>query len=418
MSVRRSRTVDAEVQVPPSKSYTNRALIASSLAEGTSTILNPSSSDDSEYLIRALHKFGIKIQRGENCLHIEGSAGNLCAPSEEIFIGNAGTSMRFLTAFSSLAQGETVLTGDEQMQKRPIGDLLESLHSAGVQCSSNKGFPPVKILGGKLSGGTIDIKGSVSSQFVSSMMLVSPYARHPATLIIKGKLTSRPYIDMTLHVMRSFGAMVETLDPSVYSVSNTERYIGQPYQVEGDASSATYFLAAAAITGGRILITNLTTESLQGDIKFLQILSDMGCTIISHEQSIELHGGKLFGIEVDMNDLPDCVPTLAVMAAFAKGPTTIHNIAHLRFKETDRLSALAKELTKLGVNVEIDEDALTIHPEPLHRAEIETYNDHRIAMSFAIAGLRIPQLTIANPGCVSKSFPNFWDEFSKLEEKV
>ena len=414
-TIRTGGTVDAAVQVPPSKSYTNRALIVGALAEGQTTLRSPSLSDDSHYLVQALQHFGIDINRIGDDLEITGTSGNLHAPSKEIYVGNAGTSMRFLTTLACIAHGETIITGDEQMQKRPIQDLLDALRSAGIRCSSNDGFPPVKISGGNFPGGAILINATVSSQFVSSILLCAPYAKHPVSLQIKGKLSSLPYVDMSLHVMRSFGATINFIEPSIYKVGNLDHYLGQSFQIEGDASSASYFFAAAAITHGRVTIDNLTTDSLQGDIKFLEILKQMGCTVIHGENMIEVRGNKLFGIEIDMNDLPDCVPTLAIVAAFAETPTTIRNVAHLQFKESNRLTALATELTKMGAKVELYEDGITIKPHLLHGAQIETYNDHRMAMSFAVAGLQVPDVTIVNPSCVSKSFPNFWDEFSKLE---
>ena len=416
-TIRQVKTLDAEVSVPPSKSYTNRALIAAALADGPSTLVQASRSDDSEFLVSALKEFGIKIERTNDDLEVSGASGELSPPKKEVYIGNAGTAMRFLATFAGLARGESILTGDEQMKKRPLTDLLQALHAAGIKTSSENGYPPVKIFGGNFQGGRVDIRGEVSSQFLSSLLLSSPYAKHPVSICVQGKMSSSPYVDMSLHVMRSFGGNVDTLSPSVYAVSNRDRYIGRTFSIEGDASSATYFLAAAAITRGRVVIGNLSDESLQGDLKFLKILADMGCSVVHHEDSIELIGGKLFGIEVDMNELPDCVPALAVLGAFAKGQTSITNIAQLKFKETNRLAALSTVLTKLGAEAELYDDGLTIHPKPLRGVNISTYNDHRMAMSFAVAGLSVPGITIENPACVSKSFPNFWDEFSKLEGK-
>ncbi len=409
------KAVDATIQLPPSKSYTNRALIASALADGTSVIHNPSRSDDSIVLIAALKEFGIRINDRVDSIEVIGSNGNIKAPSREIFVGNAGTAMRFLATFACLARGETVLIGDEQMNRRSIKDLVDALKSSGVKCSSNNGFPPVIIQGGIFNGGRILIDASISSQFVSSILLSAPYAKRAVSLHVNGKLSSIPYVDMTLHVMRSFGAIIDSIDLKTFNVDNKQRYIGHEFPIEADASSATYFLGAAAITGGRVVINNLTSESLQGDIKFLTVLSDMGCSIIKSDDSIEIHGGKLHGVEVDMNEMPDCVPTLAVVAAFAKGATTIKNIAHLRHKETDRLAAITKELTKIGVRVEASESELVIYPQTLHGFEIETYNDHRMAMSFAMSGLQVEGISIANPRCVTKSFPKFWEEFKKLE---
>jgi len=414
-TIRPIKSVNAEIQLPPSKSYTNRALIVAALADGTSIIHNPSRSNDSMLLIQAARKFGIEIKEEQDRLEVIGSNGKLKSPSQEIFVGNAGTTMRFLVSFACLADGETILTGDEQMNKRPIKDLLETLKANGIKCTSQNGFPPVKILGGNFNGGKINIDASVSSQFVSSILLASPYAKRPVILHINGDINSMPYVDMTLHVMRSFGANIETIDTKIFKIDNQQKYIGHEFEIESDATSASYFLAAAAITNGYIKICGLSTESLQGDIQFISVLSDMGCSVIKHQDCIEMRGGKLHGIEVDMNTMLDCVPTLAVVAAFAKGNTVIKNIRQLRYKETDRISAIATELTKIGAKIELVDNELIIYPQPLHGAVIETYNDHRIAMSFAIAGLQVDGIKIKNPMCVTKSFPNFWEEFKKLE---
>jgi len=414
-TIRPIKSVNAEIQLPPSKSYTNRALIVAALADGTSIIHNPSRSNDSMLLIQAARKFGIEIKEEQDRLEVIGSNGKLKSPSQEIFVGNAGTTMRFLASFACLADGETTLTGDEQMNKRPIKDLLETLKANGIKCTSQNGFPPVKILGGNFNGGKINIDASVSSQFVSSILLASPYAKRPVILHINGDINSMPYVDMTLHVMRSFGANIETIDTKIFKIDNQQKYIGHEFEIESDATSASYFLAAAAITNGYIKICGLSTESLQGDIQFISVLSDMGCSVIKHQDCIEMRGGKLHGIEVDMNTMLDCVPTLAVVAAFAKGNTVIKNIRQLRYKETDRISAIATELTKIGAKIELVDNELIIYPQPLHGAVIETYNDHRIAMSFAIAGLQVDGIKIKNPMCVTKSFPNFWEEFKKLE---
>jgi 3-phosphoshikimate 1-carboxyvinyltransferase len=408
-------TIDADITVPPSKSYMNRTLIVAALAESLTTIINPSESDDSGYLINALKEFGVRIWSEDHCLNVEGMNGKLKAPAKELFIGNAGTAIRFLCGFAGISEGVTIITGDDDMKKRPINDLLEGLRAAGIKCSSTEGCPPVKIYGGSFAGGNIPLKAEVSSQFVSAILLSSPYAKHPVNLRVVGKLNSLPYVDMSLHVMRAFGGKVDFIEPSTYYIHNNEHYVGQEYTIEGDASSATYFFAAAAITKGTVRVNNLSHESLQGDIKFIDILSQMGCKINRSDDTVEVRGGDLHGIEVDMNEIPDCVPTAAIVAAFAEGSTTITNIEQLRYKETNRLTAIAKELTKLGAKIEVYDDSIIIHPRQLKGTTIETYNDHRIAMSFAIAGLRVPRVNILNPSCVSKSFPNFWEEFNKLK---
>ncbi|HLX12410.1 MAG TPA: 3-phosphoshikimate 1-carboxyvinyltransferase [Bacteroidota bacterium] len=411
------RSVNARIHLPPSKSYTNRALIAAALADGDSKIHNYSKSDDSCLLIAALRDLGIKISERKHYLEISGTNGIISPSAKELNIGNAGTSMRFLTSLVSLAHGETRINGDERMRTRPIQDLLDGLRMAGIRSTSVNGCPPVTIHGGAFNGGIIELNASSSSQFLSSILLIAPYAKHAATVHPSGHISSLPYVDMTLHVMREFGAVIDFIAPSTYIVSNSDRYVGHEMTIESDASSATYFLAAAAIAGGKVEIANLTIDSLQGDIRFLDILKQMGSVVGHSDNSVELHSAGLFGIEIDMNELPDCVPTLAVLAAFAEGPSVISNVAHLRYKETNRLEALAVELKKLGAGVDLTDDSITIHPRPLHGAVIETYNDHRMAMSFALAGLRVPDVRIANPMCVTKSFPGFWEEFSKLETK-
>jgi 3-phosphoshikimate 1-carboxyvinyltransferase len=412
-----TRRMDAEVNIPPSKSYTNRALIVAALAEGSSQLVRPSLSDDSRVLVDALKEFGIGIRERGEILEVDGTAGHFRAPSKEIFVGNAGTAMRFLSAFAGLAEGTTVIDGDEQMRRRPIGDLLSALQSAGVKTTGRNGFPPVTIVGGNFLGGRIGINASISSQFASSLLLSAPYAKWPVTLHITDEISSLPYIDMSLHVMRSFGADVKVIDLRNYDVSNSQKYIGREFRIEADATAASYFLAAAALTGGRVRIPDLSPDSLQGDLKFLRVLSDMGCAVSQHPSGVELRGARLFGAEVDMNAMPDCVQTLAVLAAFAEGPTKIGNVAHLQYKETNRLTALAVELRRMGTGVELLDDGLIIHPQSPHGAKIETYNDHRMAMSFAIAGLKVDGIVITNPACVSKSFPDFWEEFGKIEGK-
>ncbi len=415
--IRPAKRLDAEVHIPPSKSYTNRALIVAALAEGVSQLVRPSLSDDSRVLIDSLRKFGVGIRERGEILEVDGTAGHFLAPATEIFVGNAGTAMRFLSSFAALAKGTSVINGDDQMLRRPIGDLLSALQSAGVKATGTNGFPPVTIVGGNFLGGRIGISASISSQFASSLLLSAPYARRPVTLHITDDISSLPYIDMSLHVMRSFGAHVKVIDQRNFDVDNSQKYIGREFHIEADATSASYFLAAAALTGGRVRIPDLSPDSLQGDLKFLSVLEDMGCAVARRSTGVELRGGRLFGTEVDMNSMPDCVPTLAVLAAFAEGPTRIGNVAHLKYKETDRLSALAAQLRRMGTGVEQLEDGLIIQPQPPHGAEIETYDDHRMAMSFAVAGLKVEGIVITNPACVSKSFPGFWEEFGKIEGK-
>jgi len=407
--------LDAEVFLPPSKSYTARALIAAALARGDSEIVSPSLSDDSRLLIGALGAFGVRIEAHPGAVRVHGTDGILRTPTREVNLGNAGTAMRFLSSFAALAPGTTVLTGDTRLTERPIGDLIDALRQGGVRARTRDGFPPVTIEGGSFRGGTITVRVNSSSQFLSSLLLAGPYVETTLSVTTKGKTSSLPYLRMTVDVMRSFGATVEVEEETRYSVGNRARYRGRSYTIEGDASSAAYFFAAAAITRGRVTVRGLPPGTLQGDIAFLEILKRMGCAVGRYEDRIEVSGGALRGVRSDLCSMPDCVPVLAVVAAFAEGESEILNVAHLRFKETDRLLAVKNELTKLGAMVTIREDGLVIHPGRFRPASVATYNDHRIAMSFAVAGLAADGISIQNPSCVSKSFPNFWEEFKKLE---
>lgn len=407
--------INAVVRVPTSKSITNRALIAAALANGVSEIVDFSTADDCQLMIKALGKFGVKIEEIGNKLIVTGTGGKIKAPDADVFVGNAGTTMRFLAGLAALADGSTIIYGDDRMNLRPIGDLTTALEQFGIRTETNNGYPPVKIYGGKLKGGLVRIDASKSSQFVSSILLVAPYATKDVDLLLSDIVASKPYLDNTTEVMQLFGADVQK-KTNGYHINGSNRYQPTTYLIEGDYSSASYFFAAAAVTGGKVTVQNLNHPSKQGDARFLDVLQKMGCTVIKDVSGIAVVGSpKLSGITIDMNEIPDMVPTLAVIALFAKGKTKIENVAHLRFKESDRLYALATEMRKLGAEVTEFDDGLEIVPKGKYiGVEIETYNDHRIAMSFAIAGLKIPGIKIFNPVCVKKSFPNFWDEFEKI----
>ena len=407
------RTVDAIIDVPTSKSIMNRALIAAALAEGISKIINPSSADDCKLMIEALRKFGITIEEYPNHLLVHGCDGKLTAPKSEIYVGNAGTTMRFLVGLAAIAKGSTRLVGSERMNKRPLIELLSALNQMGVKYESAGGYPPLTIHGGKLQGGTITIDGTRSSQFISSILLIAPFADTNVNLVITRKLISKPYIDLTLEVMNNFGVVIKSTE-NKYEIRNDNGYKTSKITVEADVSSASYFFAAAAITGGSVLVRNLSLQSKQGDVKFLDILGQIGCKVTANFDGVCVRGGQLSPISLDMNEIPDMVPTLAVMALFTKGKTYLKNVKHLRYKESDRLSALATGLKKIGGIVTENEDSLEIMSGNLNGATIETFEDHRIAMSFAVAGLRIPNVSILNPGCVVKSFPGFWSEWEKL----
>ncbi|MBI2101554.1 3-phosphoshikimate 1-carboxyvinyltransferase [Candidatus Woesearchaeota archaeon] len=417
LAIKTKKYVKAVIEAPPSKSYTQRALVIAALANGKSVIKNPLFSDDTCHMISALKAFGARIERKGSSLAVYGTNGKLKQPKGRIFAGNAGTTMRFITAFASLADGASVITGDKRMQQRPINDLLDALRQLGVKSESSSGCPPVKIYGGNFIGGTAKLKGSISSQYLSSILMVAPYAEKDVKISITGNLASKPYVDITIDVMKNFGVDIKNVKYEKFIIKNTKKYKSGDYAVEGDASSASYFFAAAAVTKGRIMVKNINPKSKQGDIKFVDILKRMGCGVRNGNSFIEVQGGSLKGVDVDMNEMPDIVPTLAVTGLFADSATTIRNVPNLRLKETDRLRALAFELRKTGANVEEMQDGLRIKRRRLQKAIIETYNDHRMAMSFAVAGLVINGIRIKNPGCVAKSFPDFWEKFNEMYKR-
>jgi 3-phosphoshikimate 1-carboxyvinyltransferase len=416
-------TVNATVDVPGSKSLTQRALIAAALADGDSTLIGPLSSEDTAYTIGALRAMGIDIDdREPACWRVKGSAGRISPPEDDIYLGNNGTATRFLTSVASLGQGTFHITGSRRMASRPIAPLMEALRGWGVDIVSDggTGCPPLTIQASGLSGGKTVLPEGKSSQYLSSLLLVAPYSRGPAELTVRGEVYSKPYVEMTLEVMAAFGISVEAAVSLDYFRIPQGSYQGRDYHIEGDASGASYFWAAAAVTGGRVTVANVPVPSLQGDAQLVPLLARMGCEVTrAGTTGLTVQGPeKLAAIEVDMGDMPDVAPTLAVVAAFAEGTTTIKNIAHLRIKECDRLSAMVTELGKMGAEVEEGEDYMKIHGRAggvnLHGAEIETYEDHRIAMCFAVAGLQVAGVRIRGEGCVVKSFPDFWDRFSAL----
>lgn len=410
--------LDAVAKVPSSKSYSNRVLLIAALADGESRIYDCLQCDDTRYMIDALKGFGIDINENEEGITILGCNGAPETPKQNIFTGNAGTTMRFLCSFAALCPGETVLDGNRRMQQRPIKDLMDGLSMLGVDVVSlnENGCPPIKVNGGGIKGGETRMNGNNSSQYFTSLLLSAPYAKSDVTINVNGELTSKPYIDLTLHLMKTFGVHVENNSYSSFNVKQGKGYKSADYTVEADASSAAYFFAAAAITGGKVRIENINPETLQGDIKFTDVLNKMGCTINKGNDYLEVEGGELRGVDIDMNKMPDAVQTLAVTALFAKGETRITGVANLKIKETDRIKALVTELSRLGGDVSELKDGLVITPGKLHAAEIETYDDHRMAMSFALAGLKIPGVKIRDPECVSKSFPGYFEKLQSLSE--
>lgn len=409
--------IDTKLKAPPSKSYTHRALFVAALANGKSKIIDPLISDDTNYTINCLKQLGVKITEEPIedgiIFYIEGSGGNLKESTAPLYIGNSGTTLRFLMATASLVNGVVTIDGDEEVRKRPVKGLEDSLKRLGIAIDSNKGCPPVRISSNGIIGGETILEPRESSQYLSALLIASPYARPYMKINVTGQVPSSPYVEMTLDVMGKFGIRVQRKDFSEFYISPS-KYVGQEYIVEGDFSNSSYFMAVAAIGGGRITIENLNKNSKQADKAFVDILEKMGCEVEWDNNSLTLTGGELKGIEIDMKKSPDIVPTLAVVSAFAKGPTKIYNIETLRFKETDRLSAVANELSKIGCKVEEGSDHMIIIPDKLFGAEIETYKDHRMAMSFAVAGLFIEGIKILDPDCVAKSYPTFWEDFSKI----
>lgn len=407
--------IEATLTLPGSKSYTHRALVAASLAWGESVLTNALRAEDTELTAQALGRLGARLNWQGTTVKVRGAAGHWAPVPEPIHLGNSGTSMRFLTALASLGQGEYLLTGSPRLCQRPMGELLEALASLGVKAVSQRGngCPPVKVHGG-LTGGLARLSGAVSSQYLSALLFIAPLAPQGAEIDITGELVSRPYVNLTLDVLADFGISYYREGYKFFRVPGGQRYQPQEYAIEADASSASYFWAAAAVTGGRMTITNLALESCQGDIDFLSVLARMGCRIKQTEEGLTVEGGPLTGIQVDMADMPDLVPTLAVVAAFAQGDTVITGAAHLRHKESDRLAAVAAELAKMGIKVAETAEGLIVPGGAPHGAVIDTYDDHRIAMSFAVAGLRIPGVRIREPQVVAKSFPDFWEYWEKL----
>ncbi|HKQ05691.1 MAG TPA: 3-phosphoshikimate 1-carboxyvinyltransferase [Blastocatellia bacterium] len=407
------------VAVPGSKSYTNRAVLIAALAEGRTVLEHALICEDTELIAGGVQQFGrarVAIDRDSERMTVERGPGQMMAAKEPVFVGNAGTPIRFLISFASLANGTSEVTGNQRMQERPCQDLVDALLQLGVKADvvRGTGCPPVRIEGPSLGGGKAKIRGSVSSQFTSSILLNAPYAEQDVELEITDDLCSKPYVDMTLGIMKEFGVTVERDGYRSFRVRHGQRYQARSYRIEPDASNMSYFLAAAAILGGKVRIPGINSGSLQGDAKFVDVLERMGCQIERGDDYFAVEGGHLSGVDVDMNWMPDLVPTLAVVAAYAEGRTHITNIANLRIKECDRIAALETELRKLGIRAESTQDTLTVYGGQPHGATVETYNDHRIAMCFAIAGLRTRGVIIEDPGCTAKSFPTFWSVLDTL----
>jgi 3-phosphoshikimate 1-carboxyvinyltransferase len=416
-----SKPVNATVSVPGSKSITNRALVLAALTpmDVPLTLTGALQSEDTELMVNALRQLGYAVEADWPQSRITfdfQQRQRIPVRSADLFVGNSGTSMRFLTAMLATGEGRWRLDGIPRMRERPIRDLLDALNQfEGVKAVSEagNGCPPVIVESTGLRGGRVRIRADVSSQFLSALLMAAPFAESPVELEVEGTMVSEPYIDMTLSMMKDWGYPVERAG-NVYRLE--PRWLHNParYAIEPDASAASYFFAAAAIAGGRVTIRGMKRDMLQGDVKFVDALKLMGCRIEYSDEGITVHGGPLRGIDIDMNAISDTVMTLAAVACFAEGPTTIRNVAHIRHKETDRIAAVANELRKFGIRVEEYPDGMTITPGPMHGASVETYNDHRMAMSLALVGLRVPGVVVLNPGCVVKTYPGFWADFAAL----
>ncbi|MBB1270899.1 3-phosphoshikimate 1-carboxyvinyltransferase [Shewanella sp. SR44-3] len=415
--------IDGEINIPGSKSISNRALLLATLAKGTTTLTNLLDSDDIRYMLGSLEQLGVKFELSDDKTRctVQGMGGAVSASTAQtLFLGNAGTAMRPLCAALTLGQGEFTLTGEPRMEERPIGDLVDALRQLGASVTylKNDGFPPLTINATGLNGGDVDIAGDLSSQFLTALLMVAPLANDKVSINIKGELVSKPYIDITLALMAQFGVEVQNHDYARFDINPGQQYLSPgKVLVEGDASSASYFLAAGAIAGGSVKVTGVGRLSIQGDVKFADALEKMGADIEWGDDYIIARKAKLTGIDMDMNHIPDAAMTIAAAALFAEGDTCLRNIYNWRIKETDRLHAMATELRKVGAQVEEGHDFIRITPPvKLNAAAIDTYNDHRMAMCFSLLAFADCGITINDPDCTSKTFPSYFTEFARLTD--
>jgi len=416
------RRVEGEIYLPGSKSLSNRALLLAALAQGETAITNLLLSDDTSRMVEALRDLGTAIRLSEDwkACRVTGHGGPF-PPREErlrLFLGNAGTAIRPLCAALCLGRGDFDLTGDESMQKRPIDHLVDALRvlGANIEYTGPAGCPPLRIRAAGLHGGTVSIPGNISSQFLTALLLALPLAADDSTITVEGEQVSKPYLDITLHTMRQFGVTAEHSDYAEFRIPGRQVYrTPGSFLVEGDASSATYFLAAAAVRGGSVRVHGIGTDSIQGDVHFVDVLERMGATVTRSRDWIEVRRGALHGVDLDLNHIPDAAMTVATIALFADSPTAIRNVYNWRVKETNRMDAIATELRKLGAEVVTGEDFIEITPpKAIRSATIDTYGDHRIAMAFSLAALDAVPITIRDPGVTSKTFPEYFDEFARI----
>ncbi len=413
--------INGEVFLPGSKSLSNRALLIAALAKGTTTITNLLVSDDINHMLNALKLLGVEYVLsacGTKCT-VSGNNGFFKAQTPlELYLGNAGTAMRPLCAALAASDGEFILTGEPRMKERPIGHLVDALNqlNANVEYIENKDYPPVKITGTPLGGDKVSIDGSISSQFLTAILMIAPLLKTDTEIVIEGELVSKPYIDITLNIMARFGVNVTNNNYQSFIITGNQTYLAvDKYMVEGDASSASYFLAAGAIKGGEVTVHGVGKLSVQGDKHFADVLEKMGAEITWQDESITVKGKPLTAVDMDMNHIPDAAMTIATTALFAKGTTSIRNIYNWRVKETDRLSAMATELRKVGAVVKEGEDYISVTPpSTLTHAAIDTYNDHRVAMCFSLVALSDTPVTINDPKCTAKTFPDYFDKLAQV----
>lgn len=411
--IRPVEALDAAFNAPPSKAHTIRSLFIAGLADGKSVLRNALYGDDQRIAAQALSCFGVKVEFNSGDFAVHGVAGKPSAPDRAIFTGNSGLTSRLLIPFAALADGITVIDGDARMRSRPVAGILRPLESLGVKLESENDALPVRVHGGNFSGGETSVSGESSSQFLSALLIAAPCTEKGIRVKVEGMLRSRPYIDVTLECMKAFGVPAVNRQHKEFFVKGGSGYKARDFAIEGDYSSASYFFAAAAVTGGKSSVANLNPGSMQGDRGFPAILEKMGCKVRSSDGLVTVSGGELKGVFVDMADMPDAVPTLAVVAAFARGKTRITGIGHLAVKESNRIEAVARNLARCGIKAIPGRESLEIVGGEPHGAGIESFNDHRIAMAFSVMGLAVPGICIDTPETVSKSYPGFYDELSK-----
>ena len=414
-----TRPIDAVVALPGSKSYSNRALLVAALARGRSEITDALFSDDTRYMQRALAALGVGVSADENARSfvVDGVNGHFPAAAATLEIGNAGTAARFLTAAVALGQGTYVVDGSPAMRKRPIQPLLDGLRALGVDAESREGTgcPPVVVRAHGIEGGQARMRGDISSQYFSALLMAAPYARRDVEIEVEGELVSAPYVTMTLSTMEAFGVRAERDGDRRFRVPAGQRYEGRRYAVEPDASGASYFFAAAAVTGGRVVVPRLGTGSAQGDLGLVEVLARMGCEVTVADDAVTVRGpARLRAVDADFTRMGDVATTLMAIAPFADGPVTVRGVAQTHYEESDRPVAAATELRRMGLRVDSDWDSVTIHPGTPQPCAVHTYDDHRIAMSFAVTGLRAPGIRILDPACVSKTFPDYFDVLRRL----